>query len=105
MIVRALPVEVCGVATGRVIRERQRCASGNGKCEGRLGLEKRMVDALRLEGLAHHMRGTGKTGFGIAAVTKRDHFCEVLVGFGTNTFAEGADIDSVRVTFGGRREF
>lgn len=45
------------------------------------------------------------TGIGIAAVSKRDHFFEFLVGFGTDTFEAGATVDSVRLIIGARREF
>ena len=58
-----------------------------------------------------HFEGFGldqlrmSAGFGVAAITKRDHFFEFLVGFGTETFEDGAQVDSFRFTFGGRREF
>lgn len=45
------------------------------------------------------------TGIGIAAFSKRDHFFEFLVGFGTDTFEAGATVDSVRLIIGSRREF
>ncbi|MFK7999719.1 MAG: hypothetical protein AB8H86_08985 [Polyangiales bacterium] len=45
------------------------------------------------------------TAIGIAAVSKRDHFFEFLVGFGTDTFEAGATVDSVRLVIGARREF
>lgn len=44
-------------------------------------------------------------GVGVAAVSKRDHFFEFLVGFGTDTFENGAGVDSVRLIVGARREF
>lgn len=44
-------------------------------------------------------------GVGLAAVDQRDHFFEFLVGFGTDEFEDGPDIESVRVLFGGTREF
>ena len=44
-------------------------------------------------------------GIGLAAVNQRDHFFEFLVGFGTETFEDGAELESVRVLFGGVREF
>ena len=44
-------------------------------------------------------------GIGLAAVDQRDHFFEFLVGFGTDTFENGPDIESVRILFGGTREF
>ncbi len=44
-------------------------------------------------------------GVGLAAVDQRDHFFEFLVGFGTDTFENGPDVQSVRVMFGGVREF
>ncbi|MEM9860265.1 MAG: hypothetical protein AAF938_01515 [Myxococcota bacterium] len=44
-------------------------------------------------------------GIGIAAVSQRDHFFEFLVGFGTDEFNAGANVESVRVVFGGTREF
>lgn len=43
--------------------------------------------------------------FGIAAVTRRDHFFELLVGFGTKPLSEGAQPDAFRFVIGGRREF
>ncbi len=44
-------------------------------------------------------------GIGLAGVSQRDHFFEFLVGFGTDTFEDGPDIESVRILFGGTREF
>lgn len=44
-------------------------------------------------------------GLGLAAVSKRDHFFEFLVGFGTDELSQGPDVESVRVVFGGTREF
>ena len=42
---------------------------------------------------------------GLAAVDQRDHFFEFLVGFGTETFAAGGQVQSFRFLFGGTREF
>lgn len=44
-------------------------------------------------------------GVGLAGVSQRDHFFEFLVGFGTDTFENGPDVESVRILFGGTREF
>lgn len=44
-------------------------------------------------------------GVGLAGVSQRDHFFEFLVGFGTDTFDNGPDVESVRILFGGTREF
>ena len=44
-------------------------------------------------------------GIGLAGVSQRDHFFEFLVGFGTDTFENGPDVESVRILFGGTREF
>ena len=37
--------------------------------------------------------------------SQRDHFFEFLVGFGTDTFENGPDVENVRILFGGTREF
>ena len=42
---------------------------------------------------------------GFAAVDKRDHFFEFLVGFGTETIARGAQIESFRLMVGGTQDF
>ncbi|MEO7092118.1 MAG: hypothetical protein ABI175_02630 [Polyangiales bacterium] len=42
---------------------------------------------------------------GIATTGRRDQGFELLVGLGTTTFEQGADITSVRVSFGSRRAF
>ena len=44
-------------------------------------------------------------GIGLAAVSKEDHFFELLIGFGTETFDQGPDIAAVRILFGASREF
>lgn len=44
-------------------------------------------------------------GIGLAAVDQRDHFFEFLVGFGTDEFEDGPDVESIRVLIGGTREF
>ena len=73
-----------------------------------------------LDGVAHftvgnvfdrHLKGFSvedlrmSFGVGLAGVSTRDHFFEFLLGFGTDTFANGPSIESVRVYFGSRREF
>jgi hypothetical protein len=45
-----------------------------------------------------NLRLSFATGF--AAIRTRDHIFHLLVGFGTQTFGEGASIDQVRVSFG-----
>ncbi len=42
---------------------------------------------------------------GFAAVDKRDHFFEFLVGFGTETIAQGAQVESFRLMVGGTQDF
>ncbi|MAQ18894.1 MAG: hypothetical protein CMN30_29370 [Sandaracinus sp.] len=42
---------------------------------------------------------------GFAAVDKRDHFFEFLVGFGTETVAQGAQVESFRLMVGGTQDF
>ncbi len=44
-------------------------------------------------------------GIGLAAVNQRDHFFEFLVGFGTETFENGAQVESFRFLFGGIQNF
>ncbi|MEM9072948.1 MAG: hypothetical protein AAGE52_30855 [Myxococcota bacterium] len=44
-------------------------------------------------------------GIGLAGVAQRDHFFEFLVGFGTDTFENRPDVESIRILFGGTREF
>lgn len=44
-------------------------------------------------------------GIGLAAVNQRDHFFEFLVGFGTETFENGAKVESFRFLFGGTQNF
>lgn len=73
-----------------------------------------------LAGTAHVAVGNNYTGFyddfdlerlrmsagvGLAAIAERDHFFELLVGFGTDEFEDGPDVESVRVVLGARREF
>ena len=42
---------------------------------------------------------------GIAAVGTGDHFFEILAGFGTTAFEDGAKIESVRILIGASRDF
>jgi hypothetical protein len=44
-------------------------------------------------------------GIGLAAVNQRDHFFEFLIGFGTETFENGGQVESFRFLFGGTRTF
>jgi len=44
-------------------------------------------------------------GIGLAAVNQRDHFFEFLIGFGTETFANGGQVESFRFLLGGTRDF
>lgn len=44
-------------------------------------------------------------GIGLAAVNQRDHFFEFLIGFGTETFQNGAQVESFRFLFGGTQNF
>lgn len=44
-------------------------------------------------------------GIGLAAIDQRDHFFEFLVGFGTETFENGGQVESFRFLFGGTRTF
>jgi hypothetical protein len=58
----------------------------------------------RLEGLSpRELRMSGDVGF--TTSTARDQGFELLFGLGTETFALGAEITSVRVTLGSRRGF
>ena len=44
-------------------------------------------------------------GVGLAAVSKEDHFFEILIALGTDTFEQGPSIAAVRLLFGASREF
>jgi hypothetical protein len=43
--------------------------------------------------------------FGFAASGARDHTFELLLGFGTETFDQGADVDTFRFVFGSTAGF
>jgi outer membrane protein assembly factor BamA len=73
-----------------------------------------------LDGLAHYELGNvfGKqledfdaellrqsVGFGFRANSSRDHTFEMLLGFGTETFADGSEVDSIRFVFGATEGF
>jgi hypothetical protein len=45
------------------------------------------------------------SGIGIQSTGSPDHRFELLVGFGTETFAQGAQVDSLRLVFGGTNGF
>ncbi len=58
----------------------------------------------RLEGFA--LRDTRlSTGIGVRTNSRRDHALQILVAVGTNTFAHGAGVDTVRVLVGTTRGF
>lgn len=44
-------------------------------------------------------------GVGISAVDRTDHFFELMLGFGTETFEQGARLEATRFFFGGTRAF
>jgi hypothetical protein len=50
-------------------------------------------------------RGRFATAIGIESTGSRDSIFQMLVGFGTETFESGADIDSVRIVVGARSGF
>jgi hypothetical protein len=49
--------------------------------------------------------GRLSTGIGLRSVDERDHGFTLLVGLGTEPVRDGADIDTVRLVFGGTRVF
>jgi len=58
-----------------------------------------------------HLAGLGPSktrwswDIGLTTNTRRDQGFELLFGLGSETFEQGADITSVRVTFGSRQGF
>ena len=62
------------------------------------------VFGARFEGFRAE-RNRLSAAIGIESIGSRDSIFQALVGFGTETFESGAEIDSLRVVLGARRGF